>query len=104
MKFVNEEMKVVDHGDPIDLKKEDDQLGIKETKPVEEHKPPINLAKKDMVTMTLVNMRKSNSNNSEILTTIKGGETVNAEIHDYGDFKKVTYKGREGYINKKYLR
>ena len=92
MRFANHETKDI----VTKIKEENDQIGIKETS------QPVKV--KEYVTMTLVNMRKTNNSNSEILMVIKGGETLTGEDRDYGDFKKVTYKKTEGYINKKYLR
>lgn len=110
MKFVNEDLRdevkaltdVVTK--EITRQDEQDQLGIKETKSAAEPVPQINLNKKDMVTMTLVNMRKTASKNGEVVMTIKGGETVSADTISSNGYTKVTYKNKEGYINKKYLR
>lgn len=95
MRFTNSETKDIIK----DIDKEEnrqDQTGIEETR------QPVRV--KEYVTMTLVNMRKTNATNGEILMVVRGGETLKGEDRDYGDFKKVTYKGKEGYINKKYLR
>lgn len=98
MKFVENEPKVVTAADAIDLNPKKDQLDV------EEIKPAATVKTIPMVTMTLVNMRKTNNKTAPIVTTIKGGETVDAETNDYGEFKKVKYNRYEGYINKKYLR
>lgn len=98
MRFTNSEKKdiITEIKNEVKEKSIKDQTGIKETR------QPVRV--KEYVTMTLVNMRKTNAKNGEILMVIKGGETLKGEDRDYGDFKKVTYKGKEGYINKKYLR
>lgn len=110
MKFVNEdlrdEIKGLTEAATKEIARQDkqDQLGIEETKPVEEPKQQINLNKKDMVTMTLVNMRKTPSKTAEVVMTIKGGETVSADTISSNGFTKVKYKNKEGYIAHKYLR
>lgn len=112
MKFVTDkdEVRNVSKHKNVELKKENDQLDIEEIKQPEEVKTkskPVIVKEtwNDMTPTTLVNLRKEPNMKSEVLTTVKGGETVKVSssfLHN--DFKKVTYKGKKGYINKKYLR
>lgn len=94
----------------VELEKQrQDQLGIKETKPVEEPKPKTtNLTKEDWVEKTvgtLVNLRKDPDTKSTPLTTIRGGEIIKvSSSFSHPSFEKVMYKNREGYVKKEYVR
>lgn len=108
MKFVtnNDETKVVTK------KEEKDQLDIEEIKQPKkvkiEEKPiirPVKETWKEMMPTTLVNLRKEPNMKSEILTTIKGGETVKvSSSFSHPEFNKVKFKNKDGYISKKYLK
>lgn len=105
MKFVKDEIEMANEAVTKALEKEkQDQLGIEETKPADEPKHVSSNNKKDMVTMTLINMRKAPSKTSEVVTTIKGGETVSADTISSNGYTKVKYKNKEGYVAHKYLR
>lgn len=95
-----------------ELQKEKDQLDIKGIKPSKKEKKPadVTFVKAndkwlDAITTTLVNFRESNKPNSRILSVLRGGEVI--KVSDsliYGDYRKVNYKGRIGFINKDYVR
>lgn len=109
-RFVNEKRNI----DFSKEKTEKDNFGIVETKEPEVVKPkdpePIAPpAKKDKwvdgVTTTLVNFRSTSDKDSQIIDMIRGGELIKfSSSLIYGDFFKVEYKGKIGYVNKNYVR
>lgn len=108
MKFVNEEMKVVNPGDAIDLNPKKDQLDDVVKQPVEEKliaPKPANDIWKDYTTKTLVNMRKQPNTSSEVVTTIRGGDIVKvSSSFSSPTFSKAKYGLKEGYIKTEFLR
>lgn len=86
-----------------------DQLGIEETKQVEEPKPhTINVTKdawNEKTVATLVHLRKSPDVNSESLTTIRGGDIIKvSSSFSHPSFEKVKYKNKDGYVKKSFVR
>lgn len=103
MKFVNDTPMLPK--EEIDaLIKDEDQLGIEETKQADEPKQVKSGNEKDMVTMTLVNLREKPDKNAKVLGTIKGGEVVLAHTVSGNGYTRVKYKNEEGYVANKYLR
>lgn len=106
MKFVNEPMKVVGKGEKVEFnKKEKDQLDVKEIKQPEVAKPIRKPAEtwNEGTTLTLVNLREKPSGSAHIFDQILAGTIIKYNSVDVNGFNEVIYKGRHGYINKKYI-
>lgn len=89
-----------------ELQKEKDQLDVKEIKQPEVAKPIRKPAETwfDGIALTLVNLRESPSNSAYVFDQVVAGSVFRFNSVDVNGFNEVIYKGRHGYISKKYIK